>query len=149
MDEQRISVDTRVVRIELSNGQQLEGEMFLQLHGLHQSGPQRVGEVLGSEDAFLPLRVAGQVKLINLDQVVAVAVAAELEFDPLLELGERHEVQVTAAGGEPLEAEIFVNLPNGRNRSKDFLDQKKRFLLFRCGDEVVYLARRHILLVED
>jgi hypothetical protein len=58
-------------------------------------------------------------------------------------------VRVTTAVEDPIRARIFVNLPHGHNRAKDFLNQKKRFLLFLLGEQVVYLARKRILLVED
>ncbi|WP_020675419.1 hypothetical protein [Geopsychrobacter electrodiphilus] len=149
MNEQRISVDVRQIEVVLSNGERLMGETFLQLHGMLQSGPQRLSEALNGDDNFLPLRVAEKIKLINLDQVMAVYTAAAEEYDPLLELGEEHRVRVTPAVGGPLDAKIFVNLPNGNNRAKDFLNQPRRFLLFLWGEQVAYLARKRILLVED
>ncbi|MCF6179119.1 MAG: hypothetical protein L3J63_06990 [Geopsychrobacter sp.] len=149
MNEQRIKVDSRNIEIVLASGERLQAEIFLQLHGLHLTGPQRVGEVLNGEESFLPIRIDQGVRLVNLDQVIAVYVAASDEFDPLLELGAEHEVYVTSMVGDSLKARIFVNLPHGRNRAKDFLNQPKRFLLFLQEKTVVYLAKKSILLVED
>ena len=149
MEDQRISVETRRIELVLANGSRVAGETFLQLHGTHLTGPQRVGEVLNAADNFLPVRNGGRVELINLQQVVAVYVSAEEEFDPLLELGEEHQVRVTSTAGEPLEARIFVNLPGGKNRVKDFLNQRDRFLQFLRNERVVYLARDFILSVRD
>ncbi len=56
MDSQKITVKTRLVEIILTNGSTVKGETFLQLHGLQQDGLQRVGEVLNSDDDFLPVR---------------------------------------------------------------------------------------------
>jgi hypothetical protein len=149
MDDQRIRVDSRQVEIVLEGGTHLTGELFLQLHGLHQPGPQRVSEVINSDETFLPVRTGGGVKLINIDQVIAVYTAAADEFDPLLELGEEHSVRVTTVLGDSLKAQIFVNLPNDHNRAKDFLNQQKRFLLFLLGEKVAYLARKKIIMVEN
>ncbi|MDX2479126.1 MAG: hypothetical protein QNK24_02175 [Desulfuromusa sp.] len=149
MDEQRISVETRRVELTLSNGLQLTGETFLQLHGKHLTGVQRVGEILNGEDNFLPLRYGGKVQLINLEQVVSISVAAEEEFDPLLALGEEHQLWVEPTVGEALNVRIFVNLPGGRNRVKDFLNQKRRFLLLLQEDQIIYLAQNKILRVQD
>ncbi len=149
MEDRRVSVETRQVELVLVNGDRISGEFFLQLQGMHLTGPQRVGEVLNAEESFLPLRIADSVRLINLDQIVAVYTAAEGEFDPLLTLGEEHQIQVTPVVGESLQVKIHVNLPSGRNRAKDFLNQPKRFLLFLHHDQVVYLARNKILQVED
>jgi len=149
MDDQRISVEARSVELVLTNGTKLAGEMYLQLHGVHQVGIQKVGEVLNGENNFLPVRTTEGLKLINLTQIVAVSVAAETEFDPILGLGEEHTVRVTTSVGETLAARIHVNLPSGRNRAKDFMDQQKRFLLFLIEEKVVYISRRKILFVED
>ncbi len=149
MEDRRVSVETRRIELVLGTGARISGEVFLQLQGIHLTGPQRVGELLNSEESFLPVRIEGAVKLINLDQVVRVQVAAADEFDPLLTLGEEHRIRVTAVVGEALEVRIFVNLPSGRNRAKDFLNQQKRFLLSLLDEQVVYLARDRILLVED
>ena len=149
MEDQRISVEARTVELVLTDGTRLTGEMFLQLHGLHQVGTQKVGEVLNDENNFLPVRTAEGMKLVNLAQIVMLSVPAETEFDPLLALGEKHRVRVTTSVGEDVDACVHVNLPTGRNRAKDFLDQKKRFLLFNVDEIVVYIARRKILLVED
>ncbi len=149
MNDQRISVETRKVELTLSNGSQLSGETFLQLHGEHLLGLQKVGEILNGEDNFLPLRYEGKVELINLEQVVSVAVSAEEEFDPLLTLGEEHQLWVEPTIGEPLDVHIFVNLPGGCNRVKDFLNQQCRFLLFLHEKQIVYLARNRILRVQD
>ncbi len=149
MEDHHISVEARTVELVLTNGARLSGEMFLQLHGLHQAGTQRVGEVLNGENNFLPVRTAEGLKLVNLTQIVALSVSAETEFDPILAIGEEHRVRVTTSVGETLDARIHVNLPSGNNRVKDFLDQQKRFLLFIIEENVVYIARRKILLVED
>ena len=149
MNDQRISVETRTVELTLFNGSQLSGETFLQLHGEYLSGLQTVGEILNGEDNFLPLRYDGKVELINLEQVVSVSVSAEEEFDPLLALGEEHQLWIEPTVGSPLDVHVFVNLPGGRNRVKDFLNQKCRFLLFLHEKQIVYFARNRILRVQD
>ncbi len=149
MNDQRISVATRKAVLTLSNGSQLSGETFLQLYGEHFSGLQTVGEILNGDDNFLPLRYDGKVELINLEQVVSVSVSAEEEFDPLLALGEEHQLWIEPTVGPALEVHIFVNLPGGRNRVKDFLNQKCRFLLLLHEKQIIYLARNRILRVQD
>ncbi|MFK5925820.1 MAG: hypothetical protein QM483_04225 [Desulfuromusa sp.] len=149
MDDQRISVETRKIKLTLSNGKHLSGETFLQLHGERLIGLQTVGEILNGDDIFLPFRHEDNVELVNLEQVVSVEVAAEEEFDPLLALGEEHQIQVEAVVGEALDVRIFVNLPGGRNRVKDFLNQQKRFLLLLQDDRILYLARDKILRIQD
>lgn len=149
MNDQKISVETRSVKIILSNGAEVSGETFLQLHGVHQEGLQRIGEVLNSDENFFPVRGANGVELINLEQVVSVSTAAEEEFDPLLELGEEHHIEVEPSHGETLQVRIFVNLPGGQTRVKDFLNQESRFLHFLHHDQILYIARKRIMRVKD
>lgn len=149
MDDQRISVETRGIEVLLANGDVIRGETFLQLHGAHLSGPQRIDEVLNGADNFLPVRSGKEIELVNLEQVISVSTAVEEEFDPLLSLGEEYQIKVEAAVGKALDVRIFVNLPGGHNRVKDFLNQSKRFLLFIHDDQVIYMARNRILRVRD
>jgi hypothetical protein len=149
MDDQRISVARRNIKLTLSNGVQVSGETFLQLHGEHSTGLQRVGEILNGDNIFLPVRQDDRVELVNLEQIVSVEVAAEEEFNPLLALGEEHQIKVEAVVGDVLDVRIFVNLPGGRNRAKDFFNQQKRFLLLLQDDRIIYLARNKILRIQD
>lgn len=149
MEEQRISVQTRRVEIALTNGERLKGELFLQLHGAHIDGPQRLGEILNGEDSYIPLRHDGQIDLINLEQVVAVSSSATEEVDDLLKIGEEHQVKVYTTTGQSMDLRIYVNLPCGKTRVKDFLNQRKKFLLFLHDDTVIYLSRDNIIRVLD
>ena len=149
MDDQRIIVETCAVELVMVNGLRIHGETFLQLQGIYLTGPQRVGELLNGDETFLPVRAGSQVQLVNLEQVVSVSLSAELEFDPLLTLGEEHQVRVEPVAGDAIEARIFVNLPGNKSRVKDFLNQKIRFLPFLDHDRVVYFARERILRVTD
>ena len=149
MDDQRIIVETCQVELVMVNGLCISGETFLQLQGVYLTGPQRVGELLNDEEIFLPVRSGQQVQLVNLEQVVSVSLSAELELDPLLTLGEEHQVRVEPVAGDIVDARIFVNLPGNKSRVKDFLNQKKRFLPFLHEDHVIYFARKRILRVTD
>jgi hypothetical protein len=149
MDDQRIIVETCQISMVMVNGLRIHGETFLQLQGVYLTGPQRVGELLNGDETFLPVRDGSKVQLVNLEQVVSVSLSAELEFDPLLTLGEEHRVWVEPVAGDTIEARIFVNLPGNKSRVKDFLNQKVRFLPFLDNDRVVYFARKRILRVTD
>lgn len=145
MDDQPIVVETCRIELLMVNGLRISGEILLQLQGVYLTGPQRVGEILNDDDTFLPIRTNGRIQLVNLEQVVAVSLSAEFEFDPLLALGEEHRVRVEPVVGDAVDARIFVHLPGNNSRVKDFFNQKKRFLLFLDEDRVLYLARKRIL----
>lgn len=149
MDEQRLEMNSCPVNLLLATGDELNGEVFLQLVGAHGVGGQRVGELLNGSDCFLPLRNDDKVTLVNLRQVVAIRVAANMEADDLTRLGDHHQVEVSTSVGQRFSASIYVNLPNHRGRVKDFLNQHQRFLPFFVDEQMVYLNFRFIVQVED
>ncbi len=148
-DTQKIDVATRSAKITMLTGKQLYGDIFLQLHSEHLSGPERVGEVLNGNESFLAIRTADGIELINLMLVVSVCVAAEDEFDSLSTLGCRHEIRLQTLLDDEISAVIHVNLPTERNRVKDFLNQSDRFLPFLTENKVCYIARDKIMHVYD
>ncbi len=147
--EQRLTVDTRRIRVLMANGFCVSGDTFVQLQGSHLSGGQRVEDLLNGDESFLPLRNEFGTQLVNLEQIVSVSVAAAEELDPLLTLGRKYAVRVEPTVGDGINVCIYVNLPGSASRVKDFLNQKKRFLLFIDGDQVLYIARDKILRVID
>jgi len=149
MGEQRLETNSCAVTLQLTNGEELTGEVFLQLVGARGIGIQRVGELLNTEDCFLPLRRDGRVSLINLRQVALVKVAADREADDLTRLGVQQQVSVSTTVGKSFQASIYINLPSHSGRVKDFLNQRQRFLPFFVDDQVIYLNFRFILQVED
>lgn len=149
MNDQRISVARCPVELVLANCANISGETFLQLNGEHISGSQRIDELLNGDDNFLPVQIDQSVELVNLEQVISLRTTYALEWFTLLSLGEKHVVWVEPLHGLPFDATIYANLPNGKTRVKDFLNQQKRFLPFICDEKVVFLARNKILMVKD
>jgi hypothetical protein len=149
MAEARLETHIQQVQVQLATGDILDGEVFLQLADIYHAGPQRVGALLNGDDCFLPVRCDGHVTLINLRQVVSLSVSADYEADELMTLGKEHEVAVRTAVSDPFSARIYVNLPDGRTRVKDYLNQRLRFLPFFAGSRIIYCNFRYILQVED
>jgi len=149
MSDQRLATEVCTIELQLATGEELQGELFLQLVGAHAFGAQRLDEVLNGEDCFLPVRCHGKVTLFNLQQIASVSVPDDGENDVLMKLGEHHQVSVCTTVGKQFEAEIYVNRPATRSRVKDFLNQPHRFLPFFSGNRVVYLNLHYILQVKD
>lgn len=148
MDDGRIQKATRPTKIILSTGREIRGDVFVGLYDLHHSGPQRVGELLNENTAFLPVKTDKGVVLVNRAHIVSAALPADREHDDLVRLGKRYEVRVTTIGGD-LRGAVFVNLPDVAIRVADYFNQPLRFLpLFRART-VTYLNREFILVVRD
>ena len=149
MDGQKISKEIRTVRLTLADGRMFDGELFLNHYEIRHAGPQRVGDLLNGDVAFLPVRVAGETLLVNVEQIMSARVATEVELDELMTLGERSTVEVVTHSGEPVVADLYVNLPSGSCRVTDYLNQPQRFFTFVALKEVLYLNRRFVLAVRD
>ena len=144
-NSQRISKDTRQVLFGLADGRETWGEVFLDLYGVHHDGPQRVGELLNGDDPFIPIKTEDGMLLIHLEQLVS----AKVEADELMTLGEHYTVTVQPLLGDAITAEVYVNLPEGGRRVKDYLNRSQGFLTFVVEDHVLYLNRNFIVSVRD
>ncbi len=149
MDDHRISVETRYVDILLTNGNQVSGDMFLQLHGTKSYEPQRIEELLNGENEFIPVRHGDRVFLLNIRHIVSLTCDADSELTDLQRLGEQYSVSVETVNGQLDDLQVFVNLPSGKQRIKDFLNQRKTFLLFIKDNKGIYLQRDMIVRVSD
>jgi hypothetical protein len=148
MDEGRIEKATRRARLVLSNGREIRGEVFVGLYDAHHVGPQRVGELLNEDPAFIPVKTGKGVILVNSAHIVSVALPADREKDDLVTLGKRYTVRVKTTRGE-FRGTVFVNLPDVSTRVRDYLNQPLRFFTLFQSRTVIYLNRTYVVLVED
>lgn len=149
MVEQRIDKEIREVIFALSDGREVRGEVFLNLYEAHHARPQRVGELLNDRDHFIPVRTAEGTVLLNVSSIVSARIRAEMETDELMTLGDRYTVRAVTALGEELVADVYVNMPAGARRVKDYLNQNLRFFTFFLPKHVVYVNHRYLLSVLD
>lgn len=149
MDDQKIVKNRRCVLFTLADGSTIEGKVFLSLYKASHEGPQRVGELLNSEDAFIPVETTSGTIHLNILNIVAAQTLARDEGDELMSLGEQYRVQITTALGTVIEGEVFVNLPNERCRVSDYLNQRERFCRVFLDEEIVYVGTQFILSVRD
>lgn len=149
MDSQRISKETCNVLFCLADGREIWGEVFLNLYGAHHAGPQRVGELLNGDEPFIPIKTEEGTLLIHLGQLVSAQVPAETELDELMTLGEHYHVTVQTILGKSIAAEVYVTLPEGGRRVKDFVNRSEGFLRFIVGDQVLYVNRHFVVCVQD
>ena len=148
MDEGRIEKATRRARLVLSDGREVHGDVFVGLYEPHHVGPQRVGELLNEQEAFIPVKTDEGVLLVNRTRVISVTLPADREQDDLVTLGKRYEVRVTTTHGE-LKGAIFINLPETSARVRDYFNQPLPFLALFQSQTVAYLNRDFIVLVQD
>jgi hypothetical protein len=150
MDEQKIEKEAQAILFELSDGSQIDGEVFLRLYEAHHEGHQKVGDLLNSEEArFIPLRMREGTLLLNRSRIALAKVKTELEKDDLMTLGKRYTVCLKMLGGKEIRGEIFVNLPEGFSRVKDYFNQPIQFFPLIQSEFVIYINQKFVLSVQD
>lgn len=152
MNGRKIQKLSRTVVFTLTDGSQIEGDVFLRLYTQSHDSVQRLGELLNDEgNYFIPVKTMDEtaVTLLNLDHVVSVQTERQTETEDWLVLGKNHPVTIKTFNQEPLEGEIFINLPNDSCRAKDFFNQHLKFFPLFQANHVVYVNYRHILSVTD
>lgn len=149
MDDQKIAKNLRPVIFTLADGKQVEGDVFLSPYEAHRHGPQRVGELLNSEETFLPVKTAEGTLQLNVANIIKAITPAEEELDELMMLGKKYTVGITTLCSKEISGNVFVDLPQSRSRVSDYLNQPQRFFPIIVHENIVYIARRFILSVRD
>ncbi len=149
MADQKIVKNRRLVVFTLADGSTVEGKVFLSLYEACHERPQRVGELLKGDDAFIPVETADGMIHLNIINIVAAQTSLGEEGDELMRLGEPYKVQIATTLGTVIEGQVFVNLPHDRSRVSDYLNQGDRFCRVFFAEKIVYVGTRFILSVRD
>lgn len=149
MDERRIEKENCPVLFELYDGSEIEGEVFLRLYEAHHAGLQKVGDLLNEEARVIPLRTSKGTLLLNRSRIASAKVPAELERDDLMTLGKKYTVNLKMLRGKEIQGDIYVNLPEGFCRVKDYFNQPVQFFPLIQPEFVVYINRELVLFVQD
>ena len=150
MDERKIEKEAQAILFELSDGSEIEGEVFLGLYEAHHEGHQKIGDLLNNaESRFIPLRTKKGTLLLNRSRIALAKVTTELEKDDLMTLGKKYLISLKMLGGKEIQGEIFVNLPEGFCRVKDYFNQPTQFFPLVQTEVVVYINQEFVLSVQD
>lgn len=149
MDDLRIEKQPQAISVVLADGSELSGDVFLRLYEAHHDGHQRVGELLNQEATLLPLRTGEGVWLLNPIQMVTVTIALTSEQNDLMTLGERHAVRIMLAQRREVTGDIYVSLPEGGARVKNFFHRLVQFVPIFQAQSIVYVNQAFILYVRD
>ena len=149
MEDQKIVKNRRQVLFTMADGSTIEGKVFLSLYEARHERPQRVGELLNSDDAFIPVETEAGMIHLNIINIVTAQTLLQEEGDELMRLGEQYRVQVATSLGTAIEGQVFVNLPHDRSRVSDYLNQGESFCRVLRADEIIYVGTRFILSVRD
>ncbi len=149
MDERRIEKENCPVLFELYDGSEIEGDVFLRLYEAHHAGLQKVGDLLNEETRVIPVRTKKGTLLLNRSRIASAKVRTELERDDLMTLGKKYAVALKMIRGKEIQGDIYVNLPDGFCRVKDYFNQPIQFFPLIQSEFVVYINRELVLFVQD
>ncbi|MDO3378447.1 hypothetical protein [Geoalkalibacter halelectricus] len=144
MSEYRLEKIEKEVGLFLVDGVVLEGVVFLSSFAYGHSGRQTLLELLREVERFLPFRDrSGTLRLINREAISHVrhTPMTRPEPDPL---GEEARARLVFFGGETLEGTIVLEVPEGKNRLKDFLNSAPAFFPLTAGNTHYVINSRQI-----
>lgn len=129
-------------------------ELYLAEQGPHAFARQKVLDLLGQADSFLPACdvETGEWESFNTRAVVWIgmsrrSVDAEESADELFE--HRRFVRLALAGGGSLEGEVLYSAPDGAARLVDYLNRRERFLQLWDGDRLFLVNKESVLRIVE
>jgi len=149
MDKNKIEKGALWASFQLSNGDWIDGEIYLSLYDEHHLGAQTLDDLLSRGSRFIPVKTKDRVLLLNIHHILQAKIDSNKQEDDLMRLGPKHSVTVKTILGEVVTGDIFISLPEGRQRVKDYANATAGFFrIFQAGD-ILYLNPRHILSMHD
>ncbi len=142
MAELRVPTVTVDVDIVYADGNELSGRIFLPALASRHEGPTRADEWINDRVPFFPLVMEQQegAVLLNKDRVVVLTVHGMHPESAPSDMIPTALVRVICAGHEY--AGMFqIELPEGRMRVQDYLNQPQRFIALYEGERC-HLIRR-------
>lgn len=146
---EKIEKKKKEILFTLSDGTDIKGEVYLWLYSTNHMGPQRIDELLNDENQFIPVETVDGFILLNNTHIMLAKAKLDENSHSLLMMGEKYKVGITTLHHENLEVDLFINLPEGYRRVRDYLNQPIRFLTFFQSESILYINREYILSIQD
>ena len=137
----RLPVDRVQVTLVLETGETLAGDVFL-------SPGEPVCSVLDEAEPFVPLAMAGHVRLVARARIACLTVPGEIAHDQdVHEESQRARVHLKA--GQEVEGELRWVALVGHRRTVDHLNLPTRFLAIHGTGVTTYIIKAHVAWVEE
>lgn len=139
------------VMLEMSDGEQLRGDIFVRPVSRFRAEPQTPGEFLNEPDAYFALVSANGLGLmVSKDNVLRVETDLPSDDDsvdvPRLGL----EIEITLTGGAVCHGTVFLDTPADRGRLIDYLNSYQgRFLVVYETTKLTLLNRRAVAYARE
>lgn len=133
MSEYQVEKRKVPVVIALVDGQMREGVMFLSPFSSYHSGPQTLIDLMSEEEPFAPfVGDDGSFLLINKSQISHIKYSKEEDDKPVF--GTPLEVCVTFTNSRQLSGTVVLEVPEGKGRLIDFMNNHRDFFGLQCED---------------
>ena len=144
-NEYRIEKLRRAVQVMLSDGTELEGEIFLRPVSRYRSRPEEPVDLLNDAEPFFALKHDGAVKLVAKESISRVVTTADDDEDQVQVATPGIPVEVTMTDGSTCGGSIFPETREGRPRLLDFLNSYRDRFLPVVDTQQVYLVNTHTI----
>ena len=149
MNDEKIDKKKKEVLFTLTDGTEIKGEVHLWLYSINRMGAQRIDELLNEGNPFIPVKTVDGCILLNSTHIMLAQAKTEKNIHDLIMMGEKYRVHITTLLHKNLEADLFISLPEGFRRVKDYLDQPIRFFTFFLPEHILCINRDCILSIRD
>ena len=149
MSNEKIDKKKKEVLFTLTDGTEIVGDVYLWLHSTYRTGPQRIDELLNEGALFIPVRTIEGYVLLNSSNIMLARAEVEKNIHDPIMIGEKYSVHITTLLHKNLEADLFISLPEGFRRVKDYLNQPVQFFTFFLPEHIFCINRDCILSIRD
>lgn len=133
MSEYQVEKQKVGVVLFLVDGQTRDGVIFLSPFSSFHSGPQTLLDLMSEEEPFVPfVGNDGNFLLINKAQISHLKYQKEEDDKPVL--GTPLEVSVTFTNSRQLAGTVVLEVPDGKSRLLDFMNNNRDFFGLTCAD---------------
>ncbi len=132
----------------LAGGQNLEGDLHLQVSTATHPHGETPLEMLNRGDPFFPITISdADVRLISKDQVAAVSFGGNAPEPVPLPTTEPIGIEVEMADDTEYRGQVHIELRPPSTRGLDLMNQPERFFALSVPGRTWYLNRSHVRYV--
>jgi hypothetical protein len=154
LSEFRVEKRRTAATVTLSTGLSERGCFFVAGGSPHHDGPERVSDLLNSEQGFFPFEIHGadgtRTVLYNRAHVVMVALSEEeASRDPAYGVATQRVVSALLSTGQRVVGTVRVYRPAGHDRLSDWAHQPETFRYVQMRDMTIIVNVAHIVEVSE
>lgn len=149
MSSEKIDKKIKEVLFTLTDGTEIKGEVYLWLYSANRRGVQQIDELLNEGNPFIPVKTVDGLVLLNSTHIMLARANIEKNSHDFTIMGDKHRVSITTILKKNLEANLYVSLPEGFRRVKDYLNQPIQFFTFFLPESILCINRDSILSIRD